>query len=131
MPGDPYNRTFDPSTSQIAFMNGGVWGLYVDDEQSDQCAIVASDLARGWHHVIAGDAPGQWPGDRCPGAINALEWYPYGGPMTGAPISPPRSSAYILQWSFKWPGSPPPTALQRKRLLRAAEATHPKLILLY
>ncbi len=101
--------------------------VYVDNEVPNQGAVVAKEQQAGWK-VIAGIPQGE-PQLAYPGAISALEWYPYwGGKYHLGGLPPAR--AYILQDTFSWDGVPP-TRLQVRDLTWLARQQHPELILYY
>lgn len=125
---DRYHRSIDPATTATAVRDGIAWGLYVDDQTPNRCAVVSSDRARGWHRVIFGVAAGSSRG--CPGAINAQEFYPYDCRYFPGAWGPfPNSTVVILQRRFAWPGCHPPSFSQRARLWREAVAHRVALVL--
>lgn len=101
---------------------------YVDDQVPHQCQQVL-DLRDDYGTVIAGIPQGE-ANHKCAGALNALEWYPFWRGSVELPV-PCGHLAYIVQWSFAWPGSNPPTRRQRTRELHQAEKCHPRLIIKY
>lgn len=123
----------DPGRTIPITQNGVEIGWYVDNEEPLQASLVAEHIIQGWGTVVAGIWPAceSHPDQSCgfPGAINAREFYPFGLGETVSQL--PTASSYIVQWSFAWPGSPPPTKAQRWKLLCAARARRPQLILLY
>lgn len=102
------NAPYSPYATHPVFFAGSQVGVYVDDTQANQCTDVIADLVR-WKLVIAGDPPGRWPRDKCPGALNALEWGQYWGP-------PPPAYAYILESSTLGPLTSAVPVLTRQAL---------------
>jgi hypothetical protein len=103
---------------------------YVDDQDPRQAADVAALVAR---HVptVAGISMAR-PWQRFPGAINAIEWYPYSNYCAWANPFPPPAQAYILQRRFTWKGSRTgATWRQQRQLFRRAMKHHPYLIIFY
>jgi len=104
---------------------------YVDDTTPNQCAVVAAD--RKTYPVVVAGIPQGTPGNKCAGALNALEWYPFVDGVDIAGPAPCGKLAYVVQWKFAWAPSPPPTVRQRKRLLAQVEACKPapRLVVLF
>ena len=100
---------------------------YVDDTDPTQAADVLALREQGYT-VIAGIAPAS-VGERFAGAINAQEWYPFGG---GAPeiAPPPPADAYIIQqgFSFSWPLGGVPTPVQQRELYVQTLSHHPRYL---
>ena len=112
-------------------------GRYIDDQDigvtgnMTPAALVAAQRARNPlpRLVIAGIPQGR-PDCHHPGALNALEWYPFWGGRNQLGLPPP-AEAYILQRHFAWPGQKPPTLIQRVRFRRRVKRRYPGRILLF
>lgn len=121
-----------PNDSLLAWTPDGIFyagrqiGVYVDDEVPDQAGVIGG-LIGTW--LVVGGVPQGNPATRFPGAIAALEWYPFWKGSVYLP--PPPAMAYILQKTFAWPGSKPPTAAQQAQLLKDALSHSPALVLWY
>jgi hypothetical protein len=111
-------------------MNGVKIGVYVDDQVPDQAAVVAADVARG-EAVVAGVAL-CCPSEHFPGALSALEWYPFSHGRAWTRVQPPSAQAYIVQGRFRWPGDPMgATTAEQRRLWLRATASLPVMVLTY
>ena len=111
-------------------MNGAKVGVYVDNETPNQQAVVAADVRAG-EAVIAG-VPPCCPNERFPGAIAAVEWYPFFNGAAMWPVSPPPAQAYIVQGHFRWPGDPHGASpVEQHQLWLDATANDPVLVLTY
>lgn len=100
---------YDPLSTQPVYFYGVQAGVYVDDTQPNQCRDVGVERQK-WALVIAGNAPGDWPQDRCPAAtFNALEWGQFWGGL-------PASSAYILEGAKLGPLTTPAPEMTRRAL---------------
>lgn len=119
---------------------GGLAGVYVDNEtpRRDVVAGELRDRLGAGYRVVVGLGPSE-PSVRIPGCVCAFEWYPFHGGW-GMPTrsnlalaSGPMPEAWILQWSFAWPGDRLPTGPEKYRLLAFVKARHPraKLVWLY
>jgi hypothetical protein len=134
-PGDPYTC---PPQVQIQilgtyiYQDGTIIGRYADDEDPTQSADVAQYRADGSALVLAGLANNNSP--PVPGALSALEWYPWptsvwNGALSAAPT--PGYSAYILQAGFSFQSGYAATASQIQQSHCGALAYHPKMIAFY
>jgi hypothetical protein len=114
------------------YEGGAVIGRYADDEDPTQAADVAEYRAEGSTLVLAGLASNFSP--PVPGALSALEWYPwpmsvYDGALSAVP--PAGYAAYILQGGFSWQAGYSATAAEIQQSYCGALAYHPQMIAFY
>ncbi len=102
--------------------------MYVDNETPNRFRVAAEMVVQQTGLVVVGLYPDENPWRIVPGAICALEWYPYHG-YNILPV--PKAPAYILQWRFANDGDTPPTRTQGLRLMARAMRHRPRLLWLY
>lgn len=118
-------------------------GVYIDDTTPNLEGWLRKAVAAWPHGLVFVGIPDGEPhlryGRFGTNVINLQEWYPYGGPWSWRSWGPPpRCEGYIIQWNL--PGldangnvvkGPPPTARQRRRLLRWVKMRGAKYVFYY